>query len=87
MDDDALVIALVDEVDGPLRQRVQQAARVSRSRSSCSRSDPVSEFGPASRIVIVGGSIAATAARELRAGGFQVALRWWTSTPSPPPPA
>lgn len=28
MDDDGLVIALVDEVDGPLRDRVEQAARV-----------------------------------------------------------
>ena len=28
MDDDGLVIALVDEVDGPLRERVEQAARV-----------------------------------------------------------
>jgi NADPH-dependent 2,4-dienoyl-CoA reductase/sulfur reductase-like enzyme len=35
----------------------------------------VSEYGPASRIVIVGGSIAGlTAARELRAGGFRGAL-------------
>jgi NADPH-dependent 2,4-dienoyl-CoA reductase/sulfur reductase-like enzyme len=35
----------------------------------------VTEFGPASRIVIVGGSIAGlTAARELRAGGFRGAL-------------
>jgi 3-phenylpropionate/trans-cinnamate dioxygenase ferredoxin reductase subunit len=28
MDDDGLVIALVDEVDGPLRERVELAARV-----------------------------------------------------------
>jgi NADPH-dependent 2,4-dienoyl-CoA reductase/sulfur reductase-like enzyme len=35
----------------------------------------VTEYGPASRIVIVGGSIAGlTAARELRAGGFRGAL-------------
>ena len=35
----------------------------------------MTEFGPASRIVIVGGSIAGlTAARELRAGGFRGAL-------------
>ena len=46
-----------------------------RSRRSCWRSDAVSEYGPASRIVIVGGSIAGlTAARELRAAGFRGAL-------------
>jgi ferredoxin len=28
MDDDGLVIALVDEVDGPLRERVERAVRV-----------------------------------------------------------
>jgi NADPH-dependent 2,4-dienoyl-CoA reductase/sulfur reductase-like enzyme len=56
-----------------------------RCKRFCSRTDIVSRLGPAQRIAIVGGSIAGlTAARELRACGFEGTLTVVDRDPSSP---